>query len=172
MAKLIDDMLNLSRITRSSINFRKVDLSALVRIICEELKETDLQRSSKFIIATDLVDIADPTLIRAVLQNLLENAWKFTSKKTQTTIEFGIDETASEKKYFVRDNGAGFNMRYADKLFTPFQRLHQTTDFAGTGVGLAIVQRIIHRHGGNVWAEGEVDKGATFYFTLNALKEF
>ena len=167
MAQLIDDMLNLAQVTRTSMKLVSVDLSAMVKSMTEEFMENGKQRSTEFIIAPGLVDQADATLMKVALQNLLDNAWKFTSKKPETRIEFGMVDMDGKRTYFVRDNGAGFNMKYADKLFTPFQRLHQSTEFTGTGVSLATVQRIIHRHNGKIWAEGEEDKGATFYFTLN-----
>ncbi len=167
MAHLIDDMLNLARITRRAMKPVIVNLSSIVKTLSSELIENDNKRIAEFIIAPNLIDRTDPTLIKAVLQNLIENAWKFTSKRAAARIEFGMIDNDGSKTYFVKDNGAGFNMEYADKLFAPFQRLHQTTEFAGTGIGLATVQRIIHRHNGKVWAEGEVNKGATFYFTLN-----
>ena len=169
MAQLIDDLLNLARVTRASMNPGRVDLSAIAKLICDELMEDDKQRSAEFIITPDMVDRADSTLMKIVLQNLLDNAWKFSSKRAETRIEFGMLDKHGIRTYFIRDNGAGFNMKYADKLFSPFQRLHQSTEFPGTGIGLATIQRIIQRHKGKVWAEGEVDKGATIYFTLDSL---
>jgi light-regulated signal transduction histidine kinase (bacteriophytochrome) len=171
MASLIDNMLDLSRVSRASIYAVTINLSSVVHSILEELRSNDTNRTAEFIITPGLTDTADPVLMRMVLQNLLENAWKFTSKKPVTHIEFGITAKDGTKTYFVRDNGAGFEMEYIGKLFTPFQRLHQTTEFPGTGIGLATVQRIIHRHYGTIWAKGKVDLGATFYFTLNAEKE-
>jgi light-regulated signal transduction histidine kinase (bacteriophytochrome) len=167
MALLIDEMLNLSRLGRMTLKPVEVDLSAIAQSICTELHETDPQRKSEFVIAADLKSSADPTLIRAVLQNLLENAWKFTSKKAKSKIEFGELDIDGEITYFVKDNGAGFNMKYEKKLFTPFQRLHQESEFPGTGIGLTTVQRIIHRHNGVLWAESKINAGATFYFTLH-----
>jgi PAS domain S-box-containing protein len=167
MALLIDEMLNLSRLGRMTLTPVEVDLSAIAQSICTELHETDPQRKSEFVIAADLKSSADPTLIRAVLQNLLENAWKFTSKKAKSKIEFGELDIDGEITYFVKDNGAGFNMKYEKKLFTPFQRLHQESEFPGTGIGLTTVQRIIHRHNGTLWAESKINAGATFYFTLH-----
>jgi len=167
MALLIDDMLNLARVTRTTMNLGSVDLSAIASAICAGLKDNDKKRSAEFTIEPGLNDKADLSLIRAALQNLFDNAWKFTSKNPFTKIEFGQTEIDNRMVYFIRDNGAGFNMEYAEKLFIPFQRLHQQKEFTGTGVGLATVQRIIHRHNGSIWAEGQVNIGATFYFTLN-----
>lgn len=167
MALLIDDMLKLSRVTRGDMTHEPVDLSALAHSIVDELRRTQPKRQVKFVIHDNLTTRGDPRLLRAALENLLGNAWKFTGQKDCPTIEFGCSETGG-KTYFVRDNGAGFNMAYGDKLFVPFQRLHGFREFTGTGIGLSIVQRIIIRHGGRIWAEGEPDKGATFYFTLSA----
>lgn len=168
MALLIDEMLNLSRLGRRILNPVEVNLSNIVQSICDELRDTDVQRSVEFSVEADLISMADPTLIRSVLQNLLENAWKFSSKKSKTKIAFGTIDFDGKMTYFVRDNGAGFNMKYTNKLYSPFQRLHQESEFPGTGIGLTTVQRIIHRHNGTIWAESEIDKGATFYFTLNS----
>jgi light-regulated signal transduction histidine kinase (bacteriophytochrome) len=166
MAQLIDDMLELSRLTRVSMRLGTVNLSELAESIAAELKKAQPKRHVEVSIAPGLVAYGDAKLLRVVLENLLDNAWKFTSKIPHARIEGGITEHDGREVYFVRDNGAGFDMAYADKLFVPFQRLHRTTEFPGTGVGLATVKRLIHRHGGEVWAEGEVGKGATFYFTL------
>lgn len=168
MALLIDEMLNLSRLTRKVLNPQKVNLSAIVESICEEIQANDQERVVAFVIEPDLYCMADSTLISAALQNLLENAWKFSTKKASSKIEFGKLDFEGKMTYFVRDNGAGFNDKYADKLFTPFQRLHQSSEFPGTGVGLTTVQRIIHRHQGVLWATSKVDEGATFYFTLKS----
>jgi PAS domain S-box-containing protein len=167
MAQLIDDMLNLSRITRGTLNPQEVDLSALAHSIVAELQRSDPARRVTVDIKPDIKGTGDARLIRIALQNLFANAWKFTAKKTDAKIDFS--QTVNEqgiKTYCVRDNGAGFDMAYADKLFGPFQRLHSNVDFPGTGVGLATVQRIINRHGGRIWAEGTVNHGAVFYFTL------
>ncbi len=167
MAELIDDLLELSRVSRSELSRHRVDLTALARRIIERLRAAEPERNVE-IIFEDLSADGDPRLLELVLQNLVGNAWKFTSKRDHARIEFGHVDRDGRTVYFVRDNGAGFNMSYANKLFGVFQRLHAATEFEGTGVGLAIVQRIVSRHGGEVWAEGEVDKGASFYFTLGA----
>lgn len=171
MAGLIDDLLSLSRVTRAQIKHEKVSLSDIACEIMERLKKDYQGRQVETIISPGITVTADPTLIRAVLENLLENAWKFTSKSSSAKIEFGMLRGTKESSdagmiYFVRDNGAGFNMKYKDKLFSAFQRLHSDTEFPGNGIGLATVNRIIHRHGGSIWAEATTGKGATFYFTL------
>jgi light-regulated signal transduction histidine kinase (bacteriophytochrome) len=143
-----------------------VDLSAVARDFEEELKRGQPEREAEFVVADGLGASGDPRLLRLALQNLLDNAWKFTGKSPKARIEFGCTECEGVKAFYVRDDGVGFDMKYADKLFAPFQRLHSVKEFPGTGVGLATVQRIIHRHGGRVWAEGEVERGATFYFSL------
>ncbi len=166
MGQLIDDMLNLSRVTRGEMRMEKVNLSNLAREIAAELVRCEPERKVSLTIAPDAVVIGDPRFLRVALENLLGNAWKFTSKRPEARIEFGVTEQEGRPVYFVRDNGAGFNMDYAGRLFGAFQRLHTPDEFPGTGVGLATVQRILHRHGGRVWAEGRVDQGATFYFAL------
>jgi PAS domain S-box-containing protein len=166
MGELIEGMLGLSRVTRKELEAQSVDLSAIAKEIAELFQRTEPLRKVKFDIDEQLSAFADPTLIRVVMENLLENAWKYTSKRSSAHIEFGTMEGVGRRVFFVRDDGVGFNMAYVDKLFTPFQRLHSSADFSGTGIGLATVARIIHRHGGEVWATGSVDKGATFYFTL------
>jgi signal transduction histidine kinase len=166
MAQLIDDMLNLSRVSRGEMNIQEVDLSRMVHEITGELRGNQPQREVEFIIREGIKARGDGRLLRIVLENLIGNAWKFTSKHPAARIEFGLQQQNEKPVYFVRDNGAGFNMEYTQKLFGAFQRLHTNTEFPGTGVGLATVQRIIHRHGGKVWAKGEVEKGATFYFTI------
>ncbi len=166
MGQLIDDLLNLSRVTRAELRRETVDLSRLAKTIGTELRQRDPQRHVEFIVPEGLVTSGDPQLLRVVLDNLLGNAWKFTSKQSQARIEFGSNATNGTQAFFVRDNGAGFDMAYASKLFGAFQRLHAMEEFAGTGIGLATVQRIINRHGGRVWAEAAVNQGATFYFTL------
>jgi len=165
MAELIDGILKLSRLTRGEMQVSFVDLSNLVQSIADELRQRE-QRDVEFLIAQGLIAQCDSNLIHAVIENLVSNAWKFTSKKEDARIEFGCTNLDDQQVYYVRDNGAGFSMEFADKLFVAFQRLHTVEEFEGTGIGLATVRRIIRRHGGEVWAEGEVDKGATFYFTL------
>ena len=166
MGQLIDDMLDLSRVTRAKLLREPIDLSALARSVGAEIQKAESERNVEFRVAEEMVAQADPRLLRIVLENLLRNAWKFTGKHPKAKIEFGVQQDNGRPVYFVRDDGAGFDMTYANKLFGAFQRLHAMTDFSGTGVGLATVQRIISRHGGQVWAQGEVEKGATFYFTL------
>ncbi|MCL6639570.1 MAG: PAS domain S-box protein [Firmicutes bacterium] len=166
MGRLIDDLLDLSRVTRCEIFREKVDLSAMAQSIAEELKRTEPERQADFVITPGVTAEADPRLLRVVMENLLGNAWKFTGKHPRARIEFGVTEERGETVYYIRDDGAGFDRAYAGKLFGAFQRLHRMDEFPGTGVGLATVQRIIHRHGGRVWAEGAVEQGATFYFTL------
>lgn len=168
MAQLIEAMLNLARVNRAPMNLEKFNMSALALSIVEEIKRNDPERIAEINIEPNLIEEADSTLIKAVLQNLFENAWKFTSLQSVTRIEFGSTNIPGGKAYFIRDNGVGFSMEYANKLFAPFQRLHLASEFPGTGIGLATVQRIIHRHDGRIWAESEVNKGATFYFTFNS----
>jgi light-regulated signal transduction histidine kinase (bacteriophytochrome) len=166
MATLIDDLLSLSRITRTGLTIKHVDLTQMARGICDELAAGQPGRVVTATVAEGLEVQADPRLIRQVLENLIGNAWKFTSKQADSRIDVGYLAGEDGPTYFVRDNGAGFDPQYADRLFGVFQRLHAMTDFPGTGVGLAIVERIVKRHGGRVWAEAAVGKGATFYFTL------
>ena len=166
MGQLINDLLKLSRLTRGEMNHETVDLSLLAHELADELIKQDAQRQVDFKIRPNMVVKGDVRLLQVALENLLGNAWKFTSKQAQARIEFGCQEIDGSLTYFIKDNGAGFDMTYADKLFGAFQRLHPTYEFEGTGIGLVTVQRIIHRHGGRIWAEGEVDKGAVFYFTL------
>ena len=166
MSQLINDLLTLSRISRADMYFEELNLTAMAEDIAAELKQSQPERDVEFIIEPNVKAYGDSHLLRIVLENLLRNAWKFTSKHKSAIIEFGVKEHDGKTVYFVRDNGAGFDMAYVDKLFVPFQRLHEQDEFEGTGIGLATVQRIVHRHGGTVWGEGEVEKGATFYFTL------
>ncbi|HHT9135383.1 MAG TPA: sensor histidine kinase [Candidatus Avalokitesvara rifleensis] len=166
MAQLIDDMLELSRITRVQLQQEKVNLSAAVQAIAAELRERQPERRVEFIIAEGVVVDGDAKMLRMMLDKLLDNAWKFTGRHPSARIEFGVTEQEGKPVYFVRDDGAGFDMAHADKLFGAFQRLHTTTEFEGIGIGLSLAQRIILKHDGRIWAEGEVEKGATFYFTL------
>jgi light-regulated signal transduction histidine kinase (bacteriophytochrome) len=189
MGELIEGMLALSRVTRTEIRCTRVDLSALARAAADELQQREPGRAVEFVIAENLVVEADPRLVRTVLENLMGNAWKFTVGRPLARIEFGamaggrwpvaevpsggvahqgslIGDRNSERVFFVRDNGAGFDMAYVHKLYGVFQRLHSQEEFKGTGIGLATVQRIIQRHGGRTWAEGRVGEGATFYFAI------
>jgi len=166
MGHLIDDLLNLSRMTRSEMRRESVDLSALVKGVVEDLMGTSPEHEVDVIVEEGLVANGDESLLRVALENLLGNAWKFTRHQPHPRIEFGILKHEDTPAYFVRDNGVGFDIAYADKLFGAFQRLHSEREFEGTGIGLATVQRIIHRHGGQVWAKSEVGKGATFFFNL------
>jgi signal transduction histidine kinase len=167
MGLLIDDLLSLSHLSRAAMKWQSIDLSAIARSIAGDLRTEQPERQIELHIQDGLTITADPGLIRVALGNLLNNAWKFTSKRASAHIEFGQAVVNGAAAFFVRDNGAGFDPAYADRLFGAFQRLHGMTEFAGTGIGLATVQRIIHRHGGRVWAESAVDCGATFYFTLS-----
>lgn len=165
MNELIDALRGLSQASSATIHPNMVNLSDIASEIATALHEGNPERKVTFAIADGVAAEADRPLIRSALENLLNNAWKYTRRKETARIEFGIIEN-DQRVYFVKDNGAGFDMRYVSKLFTPFQRLHHQEEFEGTGVGLATVQRIVHRHGGNIWAEGKVAEGATFYFTL------
>ncbi len=171
MGQLIDDMLKLSRVTQGEMRRERVDLSRLAQEIADELREKQPERAVEFVIEPDLDADGDARLLQVVLENLLGNAWKFTARHPRARIEFGVAERDGERPFFVRDDGAGFDMAYADHLFGAFQRLHRVTEFEGIGIGLATVQRIINRHGGRVWAEGAMEQGATFYFTLPLERE-
>jgi signal transduction histidine kinase len=166
MALLIDDILKLSRVSREKMVTGRVDLSALARSVASELQKSQPTRDVGFRIEDGVVVEGDQGLLKIVLDNLLGNAWKFTGRTQKALIEFGSQMMDGTKTYFVRDNGVGFDMAYASKLFTPFQRLHGPGEFPGTGIGLSIVQRVIRRHGGRIWAEAAVNAGATFYFIL------
>jgi light-regulated signal transduction histidine kinase (bacteriophytochrome) len=166
MGELIDGLLTLSRVERAGLSRSRVSVSEIARTIADELGQNHPERPVAFAIAPGLTVEADRRLVRALLDNLMGNAWKFTGKSPSPRIELGATEHSDGTVYFVRDNGAGFDMAYADKLFRPFQRLHSDGDFPGTGIGLATVQRIVERHGGRVWAEGAVGRGATVFFTL------
>lgn len=165
MALLIDDLLKLSRISRTELHIRGVDLSAMATTIVAEIDRSHRNHEIQFVIEPHLTVQGDQNLLTIVMKNLLDNACKFTSHKPGI-VEFGKITENERSVIFVRDNGVGFNMAHANKLFVPFQRLHRDDEFEGTGIGLATVQRIIHRHGGQIWAEGEVGQGATFYFTI------
>ena len=167
MGMLIDDLLNLSRLSRTEMHTQSVDISAMAFSVAGDLQKSEPERHIELCVEHGLKTTADPGLLRAVLENLLSNAWKFTSKRASARIEFGLTHEDGALAYFVKDDGAGFDPAYADRLFGAFQRLHSMSEFAGTGVGLATVQRIVHRHGGRIWAKSAVDQGATFYFTLN-----
>jgi PAS domain S-box-containing protein len=171
MAQLINDMLNLSRVTRAEMRREAVDLSALARLVAAELQQAAPERQVEFVIADGIAANGDARLLRGVLENLFGNAWKFTSKHSNARIEFGVlypnGHSDGQPIYFVRDDGAGFDIAFANKMFGVFQRLHDASEFEGNGIGLASVQRIINRHAGRVWAEGAVERGATFYFTLS-----
>ena len=166
MAGLMDGLLQLSRLNREELALQSVDLGGIATSIVADLREHEPGRDVVVDIAPDLVAEADPKLMHAVLDNLLGNAWKFTSRHDRARIKVGEAQTDRGRAFYVEDDGAGFDMRYATNLFGAFQRLHTPDQFEGTGIGLATVQRIVHRHGGTVWAEGEVEKGATFWFTL------
>ncbi len=166
MDNLIEDLLSLSQKSRAQVKREHIDLSVMAREIISELQVASPGRQVQIKIATDVLAFADINLMRAALENLLANAWKYSSKRESAVIEFGRMETDKGPAYFVKDNGAGFDMADVEKLFTPFHRLHSDEQFKGTGVGLATVQRIIQKHGGSIWPEAERDKGATFYFTL------
>ena len=166
MGYLIDDLLKLSRLSRAQINIQKINLSEIVAEICDDLLINDPERSVEIVIQPNVIAEADLQLIHVALSNLLGNAWKFTSKQKNANIEFGMKEQDGREIYYIKDDGAGFDMNYKDKLFGAFQRLHGFEDFSGSGIGLATVKRVIGRHGGEVWAVGEVGKGATFYFTI------
>jgi light-regulated signal transduction histidine kinase (bacteriophytochrome) len=170
MGQLIDDLLSLSRVTRAPMQPGFVNLSALAQSVVNNLKLTQPERQVTVLIAADLATNGDPQLLRIVLENLIGNAWKFTSKRPDAYIEVGAQDEPDGRIFFVRDNGAGFDMAHSQKLFGAFQRLHSAEEFPGTGVGLATVQRIIRRHGGNIWAESAPGKGTTFFFTVGTLQ--
>ncbi|HEV2110031.1 MAG TPA: ATP-binding protein, partial [Gammaproteobacteria bacterium] len=166
MGQLIEDLLNLSRISRLELVRREVDLSALANHVVQDLQQRDPERKVTVYVWDNITVQADQRLLRVALENLLGNAWKFTAKTEQARIECGMLQEGERRVIFVRDNGAGFDMAYADKLFGAFQRLHAAHEFAGTGIGLATVQRIVSRHGGRIWCQAAPGKGATFFFTL------
>jgi signal transduction histidine kinase len=168
MSSIIDDLLDLSRVTRVELNRSTVSLSDLAQEVIADLRHDQPERQLEVIIQPGLLVKGDPQLLRIVLENLLGNAWKFTRKQTSARIEFGMQSQQGERVFYVRDNGAGFDMTYAGKIFGTFQRLHREEEFEGTGIGLAIVQRILQRHDGRAWCSAEVNQGATFYFTIGA----
>ena len=167
MGQLIDDLLKLSRVASGELNRVEVDLGLLARGVVSRLRKSEPDRRVEFEVAENVKAVCDARLMEAALTNLLGNAWKFTGKLARARIEFGVKEVEGRRVYFVADDGIGFDMSGADKLFVPFQRLHNEGEFEGTGIGLATVQRIVRRHGGHVWAESEPGKGVTFYFTLS-----
>ena len=166
MAQLIDELLELSRVTRADFERRWINLSEIAKGVADALSEADPERQVEFDIQPDAFAFGDARLIRALFENLIGNAWKFTGKHARARIEFGVSLEGGRKSYFVRDDGAGFDMTYADKLFQPFQRLHSFEEFEGTGIGLAIVARVIARHGGLAWARSRVEEETMVYFTL------
>jgi light-regulated signal transduction histidine kinase (bacteriophytochrome) len=166
MSSLINDLLELSRVSRRALKKERIDLTALARGVVAELQDKDSSRSVAVDIADGLSITGDRSMLTIFLANLLGNAWKYTSKSSQPQIAFGCSNDGDAPVFYIRDNGVGFDMAYADKLFIPFQRLHLESEFEGTGIGLAIAQRILSRHRGRIWAEAAVDAGATFYFTL------
>jgi light-regulated signal transduction histidine kinase (bacteriophytochrome) len=166
MQELIDALLGLSRVASDDLTRTRVYLAEFAKSISSELIRSQPDRRVEFVIADDVQTDGDPMLLRIVIQNLIENAWKFSGHRAIARIEFGVKQLNGIPVYFVRDDGVGFDMENTNRLFTPFQRLHTTAEFPGIGIGLATVQRIIHRHGGRIWAESVVNKGATFYFTL------
>jgi light-regulated signal transduction histidine kinase (bacteriophytochrome) len=168
MAGLINDLLALSRVTRSTVRHQEIELSSLAEEIAADLRKRDPKRQVEFAIVPGATVVADPGLMRIVLENLMGNAWKFTSRHERAKVEFGSMDRDGKTAFYVRDDGAGFDQAHAHKLFGPFQRLHSIGEFEGSGIGLATVSRIIHRHGGRVWAEGATEQGATFYFTIGS----
>lgn len=171
MGQLIDDLLQLSRLTRVELHAEPIDLSAIARSIAADLQRTDPGRQVTFTIEPGIMTRGDPRLLRVLLENLLGNAWKYTSRHPTAEIALGRAQQDAETVYYVRDDGAGFDLAYVDKLFRPFQRLHAAEEFEGAGVGLATAQRVVRRHGGRIWADAAPEKGATFFFTLPSCAE-
>lgn len=167
MNELVTDLLQLSRAATTEVECDELDLTAIAAQVVDSLRQVDDSREVSVTIAPGMRCSGDARLIRVAMENLIENAWKFTSTCAEPHISVGVDGQAGQQVFFVSDNGAGFDMRYADRLFAPFERLHATEEFPGTGVGLATVRRIVRRHGGRIWAEAEVGKGACFWFTLD-----
>jgi light-regulated signal transduction histidine kinase (bacteriophytochrome) len=170
MGHLIDDLLKLSRVSRFEMKQLEVNLTQLAETIVGRLTEANKERNIEFTIKPGLQTTGDPAMLEIVLTNLLDNACKFTGKLPLALIEFGMMEAEGRPIYYIRDNGVGFDMENAKNLFGAFQRMHKQVEFQGTGVGLATVQRIIHRHGGRIWAESRTNEGAIFYFTLNIMQ--
>jgi light-regulated signal transduction histidine kinase (bacteriophytochrome) len=166
MGLLIDDLIKLARVTRTDVTIGDVDLSEIALAVATNLQDAAPQRQAEFMIAPGLRAEGDPRLMQVALDNLLNNSWKFTAPRSPARIEFGTTVADGKPAFFVRDNGVGFDMNYAGKMFGAFQRFHDAREFAGTGIGLATVQRIIHKHGGRIWAKSQPGEGATFYFTL------
>jgi light-regulated signal transduction histidine kinase (bacteriophytochrome) len=166
MGRLIDDLLKLSRLTKTEMRQEPVPLSGIATKIIDSLKKNEPDRSVECVVEEGITVNGDPYLMEIAMENLLNNAWKFTEKTPGPRIQFGMTQKDGLDVYYIKDNGAGFDMTYSDKLFGAFQRLHSSEEFSGTGIGLVTVQRIIHRHGGRIWAEAEPNKGATFFFTI------
>jgi light-regulated signal transduction histidine kinase (bacteriophytochrome) len=171
MSQLIDDLLQLSRLTRAEMHYEPIDLTGMARAISTDLQRTEPTRAVAFNIEAGVIARGDPRLVRVLLDNLLGNAWKYTSRHATAQIAFGRTNQDGEVVYYVRDDGAGFDLAYADKLFRPFQRLHSMEEFEGAGVGLATAQRVVRRHGGRIWADAAPEQGATFFFTLPTAAE-
>ena len=167
MDRLIHGLLSLSGLVQRELTSQSVDLSALAQGVIDDLRKIEPQRNVEFLVSAGMKTKGDPQLLLILLTNLIGNAWKFTAKCSSAKIEIGSTSSEGTDAYYVRDNGAGFDMQYQNKLFGAFQRLHSETEFEGTGIGLATVRRVVRRHGGEVWAEGKVDQGATFYFTVS-----
>jgi signal transduction histidine kinase len=170
MAQLIDDLLTLSRISRAELNLKDVDVTALAEEVLAFFHERDRERRVRWYVQKDLKARGDAGLVRILFENLLDNAWKYTKKNQNTSIEVIARWEGGRLVFTVGDNGAGFDMKYADKLFAPFQRLHSSEEYVGTGIGLATVQRIVVRHGGRVWVDSEIGKGARFHFILPSIR--
>lgn len=171
MGDLIDDLLFLSRVTRQELVREEISLSSIVFSVVDDFRERDPKRNVQVNVQEGVEAFADPRLATAALTNILENSWKFTGRTEAPRIEFGMEKSGNEKVYYIRDNGVGFDSRFVQKIFMPFQRLHKSTDFPGTGIGLAIVERVIRRHGGRLWAESSPGEGTTVYFTFGAERQ-
>ena len=171
MGTLIDDLLMLSRVSLKALVWERLDLSALASEVATEMRKAQPERDVEFALQEGVGVDGDPHLLRILLDNIIGNAWKFTGRRAKAKIEFGATRSGSETTLFVRDNGAGFDMKYGDKLFGAFQRLHKSAEFPGTGIGLATARRILARHGGRIWAEACPEKGATFFFTIGTKGE-